>query len=198
MKPFAEIVESNLNSWCGKSWQWDVIPSFGSIVSIKSQTRNIYSIVYHIQTGSSDPNRTVMSYQKTEEELRKDQPQIFEFLETKFSCITIAYEEQGEIFYQIAPNPPKIHEFVWPTTIDERTVILSNEQYLQLLFNYSNATFSLDELLLAILKTSSDQNILKAAIFEKFIKMFSLLTNNDYRRLKLFLQRAKNIIKTSK
>lgn len=197
MKPFAEIVESNLSSWCGKSWEWNIVPSFGSIVCIKSNVRTIYSIVYDIQTASSDPNRTVITYQKTEHELRRDQPQIFEFLETKFNCITIAYEENDHIFYQVAPEPPKIHDFVWPTTIDQRTSILSNEQYLQVLFNYSNTAFSLDELLLAILKASSDEKILKAPVFEKFIKMFSLLTNNDYRRLKLFLQRAKNIIKIS-
>jgi len=197
MKPFAEIVESNLSTWCGKSWQWDVVPSFGSIVCIKSTARTIFSIVYDIQTLSSDPNRTVMTYQKTEQELRRDQPQIFEFLETKFNCINIAYLENEVMLYQIAPEPPKIHNFIWPTTSDERTNILSNEQYLQVLFNYSNSTFSLDELLLAILKSSSDEKILKVHVFEKFIKMFSLLTNNDYRRLKLFLQRAKNIIKIS-
>jgi len=197
MKPFAEIIESNLSTWCGKSWQWDIVPSFGSLVCIKSNIRTVYSIVYDIQTLSSDPNRTVMTYQKTEEELRRDQPQIFEFLETKFSCITIAYHENKVMLYQIAPEPPKIHDFIWPTTTDERKIILSSEQYLQVLFNYSNSTFSLDELLLAILKASSDEKILKVAVFEKFIKMFSLLTNNDYRRLKLFLQRAKNIIKIS-
>lgn len=197
MKPFAEIIESKLSSCCGKSWQWDNIPSFGSIISIKSNLRTIYAIVYDIQTGSSDPNRTVITYQKTEQELRRDQPQIFEFLETKFHCITIAYKENETIFYQVAPEPPKIHDFVWPTTIEERKIILENEQYLQVLFNYSNSNLPLDELLLAILKSSSDQKILKSIVFEKFIKMFSLLTNNDYRRLKLFLQRAKNIIHIS-
>jgi hypothetical protein len=197
MKPFAEIIESNLNSWCGKNWAWDNIPSFGSIVSVKTKSRTIYSVIYNIQIGSSDPNRTVMTYQKTEEELKREQPQIFEFLETKFNCVTIAYKENDLIFYQVAPEPPKIHDFVWPITVDERNAILSNEQYLQVLFNYTDSGFLLDELLLAILKFSSDQKTLKSVIFEKFIKMFSLLTNNDYRRLKLFLQRAKNIIKVS-
>lgn len=197
MKPFAEIIESNLSSWCGKSWKWDSIPSFGSIVCVKNPSRNIYAIVYRIQTGSSDPNRTVITYQKTEEELRREQPQIFEFLQTTFYCITIAYEEHGTLFYQIAPEPPKIHDFIWGATINERVKLFSNEQYLQMLFNYANTTFSLDELLLAILKASSDEKILTSTVFEKFIKMFSLLTDNDYRRLKLFLQRAKNIINVS-
>ena len=56
--------------------------------------------------------------------------------------------------------------------------------------NMSNQILHLDELLLATLKHQVDLGILNKERFTTLIKTFSLLTGNDYRRLKLFLQRA--------
>jgi len=54
----------------------------------------------------------------------------------------------------------------------------------------SNQILHLDELLLATLKHQVDLGILNKERFTRLIETFSLLTGNDYRRLKLFLQRA--------
>ena len=37
-KPFAEIIESSLSSWRAQCWQWDTIPAFGSLVTIKRRS----------------------------------------------------------------------------------------------------------------------------------------------------------------
>ncbi len=96
-KPFAEVIESSLHGWLAQSWQWDTFPSFGSIVTIQGKKRTHFGIVHQIQTGSMDPVRYPFPYQKTEEELLKEQPQIFEFLKTTFSCLIIGYQEKGSI-----------------------------------------------------------------------------------------------------
>ncbi len=193
-KPFAEVIESSLAGWLAQSWQWNSFPTFGSLVIITNKSRLLFGIVHQIQTGSMDPIRYPFAYQKTEEELLQEQPQIFEFLKTTFSCLTIGYQENDKIFYQIAPEPPKIHSFVGIAPSPLIQDFFSNEQYLHVLFALSNQLFNLDELLLALLRNLQNQNLLSESKIQTFVQAFSLLIGNDYRRLKLFLHRLQILI----
>jgi hypothetical protein len=193
-KPFAEIVQSSLTEWTAQSWKWDQFPPFGSLVTVQQKQKTFFAIVYKIETGSLDPVRYPFAYQKTEEELRAEQPQIFEFLKTTFSCLTLGYKEKGKLFYQIAPEPAKIHAFITPLEHDLYKEFFSSHRYLHVLFNYSAHIAYVDELLLAIIKKLSDEKLLNSERLEGFIEMFSLLTGNDYTRLKLFLQRIEILI----
>ncbi len=193
-KPCAEVIESSLLGWVSQSWRWNQFPLFGTLATIQTDKRILIGLVHQIQTGSMDPIRHPFPYQKSEEELMQEQPQIFEFLKTTFSCITLGYQENGALFYQLAPEPAKIHAFVTPATKEFTSLFFSNEQYLPMLFNLSPHVFNLDELLLAILKHLSDLKILDSMITDRFIQNFSLLTGNDYRKLKLFLNRAQNLL----
>lgn len=193
-KPFAEVIESSLHGFTAQSWEWDAFPSFGSLVAIHTDKRILFGIVHQIQTGSMDPSRHPFPYKKTEEELRREQPQIFEFLRTTFSCITIGYQERNSYFYLLAPEPVKIHAFICPMPQELAFNFLSDDAYLHLIFSLSNHLFNLDELLLAILKYQTELGLLTPTRITTFIQRFSLLTGNDYRRLKLFLQRAEPIM----
>jgi hypothetical protein len=193
-KAFAEVIESSLTGWLAQSWHWDYFPTFGSIVTVETKKRTLVGIVYQIKTGSIDPVRYPFTYQKTEEELMHEQPQIFEFLKTTFSSLIIGYREKEKIFYQLAPEPPKLHACVSSASTQLHQDFFLHDHYLHLLFALSNNLFNLDELLLAILKQLSDQHLLQQNSLEKFVDTFSLLTGNDYRRLKLFLQRAQELI----
>lgn len=191
---FAEIIESSLHVWRAQCWKWNEVPSYGSLMAVNSVGRTIFGIVYAIQTGSSDPSRLPYAYQKTEEELMHEQPQIFEFLQTTFSCLTLGYQEHDKHYYQLSPEPPKIHAFVCYATKEQLLAFFKKEMYLHLLFSNSAINNSVDELLLALLKRLSDHKLLEKEDFSRFIQTFSLLTGNDYRRLKLFLQRVEHCI----
>jgi hypothetical protein len=193
--PFGEIIESSLNLWHAQTWKWDTIPIFGSLITVETKERILFGLVYHIKTGSSDSSRSVIPYQKTEEELKAHYPQIFEFLQTTFLCLPLGYLQDTVITYQLAPEPPKIHTFVRAATDQEITRFFLHEHYLHVLFSFSSQLCSLDELLLALLKNLSDAGILTQEKLARFIETFSLLTANDYRKLKLFLQRAQLAIK---
>lgn len=188
-RSFAEIVESSLTGFTAQSWQWDKVPEFGSLVTITTKKRILFGVVHQIQTGSMEPGRYPFTYQKTEEELLAEQPQIFEFLKTNFDCLTLGYQEQEVMFHQIAPEPPKIHAFVAPATEIQYHHFFASHNYLPLLFSAQNI-HNLDELILALLKQAKTYKILTPEKLETFIETFSLLIGNDYRRLKLFLQRA--------
>lgn len=193
-KPFAEVIESSLMGWQAQSWSWDMFPPFGSLLIIEKKDLTHIGIVHQIQTGTLESGRYPFAYQKTHEELLEEQPQIFEFLKISFSCLTIGYIKQGKIYYQLAPEPPKIHAFVQEASKELINRFLTSHRYLHILFNSSINLSYLDDLILAILKYAQEQEIFNSEKFEEFINLFSLLTGNDYRRLKLFLQRAEPLL----
>lgn len=195
-KSFAEIIESNLSEFKAQCWNWNQSPSFGSLITTSHNSLQIFGIVHTIQTGSMDPHRYPTPYQKTEEELQKEQPQIFEFLQTTFTCITIGYQENGKIFYHLPEKPPKIHAFVNNASSEEYQQFFAQEQFLHLLFNLSNQIFNLDELLLALLKQLQQKKVLDSQNLNNFIETFSILCKNDYQKLKIFLQRTNQLLAT--
>jgi hypothetical protein len=198
-RAFAEIIESSLQGWVAQTWQWDNFPPFGSLVSVEQGSRTYVGLVHQVKTGSIDPVRAPFAYQKTEQELLREQPQIFEFLKTTFSCLSLGYLEKegtaqgGKLFYTLAPEPTKIHAFVTPASAQLSTQFYSSPDYLHLLFGFAHQVENIDELLLALLKNKAELQLLTAAHLERFMATYALLTGNDYRRIKLFLQRVQRL-----
>lgn len=191
----AEIIESSLQQWRAQSWSWNYYPAFGSLMIAHGLQRTYFGIVYQMQTGSIDQNRYPHAYQKTEQELLQEQPQIFELLTTTFSCINLGYQHEGKIQHLTPPEPPALHTFVGPCPAQLSSHFFASNHYLPLLFGAQLiGTGALDELLLALLAYQKNLDLLSHQRVSQFIKTFSLLTGNDYRRLKLFLERAQAII----
>ncbi len=194
---FAEVIESSLHSFKAQSWQWDDFPAFGSLVAIKTKEHTMFGIVYAVQTGSPDPGRYPFTYKKTEEELKAEQPQIFEFLTTTFTCLTVGFCENGKMIYQIAPTPHKMHAFVHHGTLSEIQQFFTSCSYLHLIFS-SPHIVAIDELLLAILRVQAEQSLLTQELFFEFVETLCLIIGDDYRRLKIFMNRAQSLTKTFK
>lgn len=191
---FAEIMEGNLSEWTGQCWTWNIMPRFGSLVTISENSDKIFGIVSSIKTGSNDPIRIPMPYQKTEEELYREQPQIFEFLQTTFTCITVGYQKKKAIFYHLPGQPPKIHSFIAYASEEEYRSFFSNDQFLHMLFNLSSQLSNMDELLLAILKLLHEKKLLDNSNLPDFIETFSTLYKHDYQKLKIFLKRMHHVM----
>jgi hypothetical protein len=193
---FAEIIESCLDHYLAQSWEWNFFPRFGSLVQVETKETTVFGVVCHTQTGSMDPMRYPFPYKKTEEELLREQPQIFEFLKTIFKVQIVGYSEnqsKNSIYYMLPPTPCKIHAFVKSAPLNITKDFFSNPDYLHLIFSFANQIPNLDELLVAILNNLAKQKILDAKKIDSFCQAFSLLTGNDYRRLKTFLRRIENI-----
>ncbi len=194
-RAFAEVIESSLPSFLAQCWEWDDFPSYGSLVTVESGDELLLGTVSELSTGSMDPMRYPFPYKKTEEELKAEQPQIFEFLKTSFRVHIVGYQEKnsGKVNYLLPPKPAKIHGFVRECDATLAKRFFSQPEYLHLLFGFESQTGSLDELLLAILKHLKNAQLLDEKALDAFCKTFSLRTGNDYRRLKLFLQRVQTI-----
>lgn len=190
---FAEVIEGSLSQWTGQCWNWNYIPRFGSLVTIQQSDIILYGIVHSIKTGSSDPVRTPMPYQKTEAELQRDQPQIFEFLQTTFNCISVGCQQNSQILYHLPSQPPKIHAFIGEATNAEYEHFFASDQFLHMIFNQMSQISNFDELLLAILKILHEKKCLTKTRLTDFIETFSMLSKNDYQRLKIFLNRMQHV-----
>ncbi len=195
-QPFAEVIISSLDSFTAQCWQWDNFPRFGSLIQVKAQGIIIFGCVTQVKAGSLDPMRTPVAYRKTEEELKAEQPQIFEFLTTTFDVQVIGYskdeetKEHKKFYYTLPPYPCKIHAFVQESSTQVMLNFFSDASFLHVLFAFQNKILNLDELLLAIIYTQTSAGILNQEHFNNFCETFSLLNGNDYRRLKLFLKRV--------
>jgi hypothetical protein len=192
---FAEIMTASLSEWTGQCWSWNQPPEFGSLLVTSHDNLQIFGIVHTIWTGSSDPVRIPTTYQKTHEELLRDQPQIFEFLQTTFTCVTVGYLEQNSMFYHLPEKPAKIHSFVAACTKDQYQQFFTSDQFLHLLFNLKSPAINVDELLLAILKQLQNRQVFESAKFHDFMQTFSMLANNDYQRLRIFLNRSSQLLR---
>lgn len=200
LNPFAEVIESSLDTFLAQSWVWDTFPSFGSLVKIDCKTHVILGCVTSITTGSIDPQRYPFPYQKTEDELKTEQPQIFEFLKTIFQVKIVGYLDLAttqKFHYTLPPTPAKIHAFVHSIPISFSANFFSNPHFLYLLFSSQNTITHFDDLLLAIFKQLEQQKKLTTKTITSFYKTFSLLTGNDYRRMKLFLHRLETLKNSS-
>jgi len=195
---FSEVIESSLDNCICQSWNWSTFPEFGSIIVAESNSIKFFYIVYQIKTGSTDQVRQVFAFQKTEEELLQEQPQIFEFLRTTFYGLSLGYQLNNNIFHLISPEPVKIHSFVRQAQREELINFFSNSNYLQIFFNNINKIPNLDELLLALLRYLKKNEVMNQKNFTEFIELYSMLNDNDYKKLKLFLRRIEPIIQYDK
>lgn len=192
--PFGEIIESSLTQWKGQTWHWDYFPPLGSLVIIHAQEMQLLALIHDSKTGSSDPGREPYAYQKTQQELRQQQPQIFSFLKTTFSCVPMGFIKNDYLWYQIPPIPPTIHSFVEHASTDILVRYFSDIRYLELLWQTSTIQTGVDELFLAIFHQLHAHNALTTTIIEHFMERFSMMSGNDYRRVKLFAYRAQGIL----
>ncbi len=145
-----EIIESSLYNFIAQSWDWKNSPPFGSVLVVETKLRKFFAVVSFIQTSSTDQVRQPFAFKKTQEELTKEQPQIFEFLRTNFSCLLLGYQQEDKIYHVLPPEPPKIHEFVRLASQEEMNYFFSRSGYLQVLFGQAQNIFNIEELLIAL------------------------------------------------
>jgi hypothetical protein len=193
-KPFAEIIESSLHVWRAQSWQWNQPPHYGSLVTIQQEGMTLIGLVYEVETGSMDPTRYPFAYQKTQEELLREQPQIFEFLKTTFSCLVLGYHHRDRMRYITPSQPATIHSFVQAISADLNRQFFAHDQYIHRIFGLGNKVNNIDELLLALISQQIENKLMNQEKIMQFMDTYSLLTGNDYRRIKLFLQRVEHTI----
>lgn len=191
---FAEIIESSLTKITAQSWDIGINPSFGQCVQIQGESICVYALINHIQTGSFDTLRKPSPFKKTIAELKKEQPHIFEFLITTFTCIPIAYSSQQVIIYALPLEPPRIHEFVSPVRAEKIDVLFGKAHFLTTIFSLQEQVTNIDELVLACFRHIHQNAFFSSDYYIELLDTYALLIGNDYKRVKLFARRLEEIL----
>lgn len=191
--PFAEVIESSLTTITAQCWDSESVATFGQCVAIQRAEITVYALVYHIQTTSLDTVRKPSALKKTMADLKKEQPHIFEFLITTFTCVPLAYALNNVIIHALAPEPVRIHEFIMPLSAQEMGSVFDTQDFLVSLFGMQQQINNIDELLIACVRSVHSQKPLAISYYVELLEMYALLVGSEYRRIKLFAQRLQNI-----
>lgn len=177
MNHIGEIIETNTLKFVCQSVSLDESPDFGSFVKAKSNNAMIYGIVYNVETTSEDQTRKPVALGLTEEELKKQQPQIFELMHTYFEVQTIGYKLEK---YKgiIPPKPAKIHSFTFLCDKNDLIDISQDLNFIKYILN--GQTGIEDELIASAIRNLSQIVDDRELYLIRFGKELMRLLKNDF------------------
>ena len=154
----------------------------------------VYALVYAANTASLEPNRrpSALGF-ADEDEMRMQQPQIFELLRTEFSGLLIAYSEGGDkpLRRHLPPLPPRIHSRVYPCSPEETRMLTEDMSFLRSLLLPSGGALAgvpSDELAAACLRTAREAHADDQAFLLRAGRTLATLLAADYERLQAILR----------
>ena len=181
-----EVVETGTTEFTAQARVLHEAPSFGRLVRVEG-VLPIIGIVFNVSTHSFEPNRRPTAYGKTEEELRSQQPQIFELLRTEFRTLVVGYSDEHGPIHMIPPHPPRIHSFVQTSTEDELRAFTETDDFIRTILNAAGVPT--DELLIAVLREAIAVRQASRDYVVGKGKELSRLLSDDYDRLSFLIRR---------
>lgn len=199
-----EIIEASTTEFTARSPQVNEPPPFGSFVRVCGRPEQsteegdpfdprppdgTYALVCESVTASLDPSRRPAAYGAADEEdLRRQQPQIFALLATDFKCRIVAHVAQGSIRHYLPDRPPRLHAGVALCTPDETRLLTERLDFLRAL-TPSSTLPSADELIAACLRKSAACHPDAEAFLERAAKELVLMLCDDVDRLTAILRK---------
>ncbi len=187
MKHIGEVVESTTKNYIARSPNIGESPAFGTFVKTDSSPV-VYGLVYEIITGSKDPGRPITAHNMGIDELRREQPQIFELLKTEFHVLSLAYGETGGVRFSLSPIPPPIHSFIYECTSEEMQELSSEDFFLRAII--SSPGLPVDDLIISSLYHARNVRDGDQDYVVQMGKSLSRFFRDDYERLSSILRRV--------
>jgi hypothetical protein len=186
-----EVIESSTVQLIAESRELHGAPPFGSFIRVDSKLL-VFGVVFNVYTHSVEQNRRPTAYGKTEEELRLEQPQIFELLKTEFQAVIVGYQDGMNGPKQLLPpQPPRIHQFVYQCRPEEVRRFTSSWDYLRTILSVPK--IPTDELLIAAVRNALSVRYGETWYLVQTGKEISRLIRNDYDRLSSIIRRISQI-----
>ena len=181
-----EVIGSSNTELIAESALLHNSPPFGSYIKVKGR-ETIYAVVFNAYTHSLEPNRLAIAYHRSEQELRDEQPQIFELLKTKFEAVIIGYESEGAIRHYLPPQPPRLHSFVYACHPMEVRRLTSHFWFFRFLMSVEKAPR--DELMAAAIRAAYAAREGERTFLVQAGKELVKLIGDNYEMLASILQR---------
>lgn len=154
----------------------------------------IYALVFAASTSSLEPSRrpSALGF-ADEDELSREQPQIFELLRTEFSGLLVAYSagDGKGLRRHLPPRPPRIHSRVYPCDVDEIRALTDDLSFLRSILLPAGGAMPgvpADELVGACLRQARDVQTDDRAFLLRAGKALAALLAEDYDRLQFILR----------
>ena len=148
----------------------------------------IYAVVCLAATGPSEPGRRAAAYGLDEENLREQQPQIFELLSTEFVARPVACVEAGRFRMALPPRPPRLHAPVMACQREETGAIPDAPDFLRAALAFPVET-NADEIIAACLRRAFQCRDQDFAFLVRAGKRLALLLRDDPERLTALLRK---------
>lgn len=187
-----EVIESSTSELTAQAYQLHGAPAFGRFVLVDSDAA-ILGIVFNGYTQSVEANRRPTAYGKTEEELRLEQPQIFELLRTYFQVLVIGYLDADQPVPILPPQPARIHSFVRLCDEAEVRACTETDEFMRCIYN--GARTPTDDLLIATLRHAIRARQGDRAYLVRMGKDLSRLLRDDYDRLSSVMRRLGAVLR---
>lgn len=189
-----EVIESSTAQLVAESVQLHGAPGFGQFVRIECEPQAIIGVVHNTRTQSLEANRRPSAYGKSEEELRLEQPQIFELLRTHFDVFVLGYFEGDRPILVYPPQPARIHSFVYECDAEQVSAITAGDQFLRSLLEAPG--LPTDELLLSTLRRAIEARdpLGQSSYLLSKGKELSRLLRDDYDRLSSIVRRLTDLM----
>jgi hypothetical protein len=185
----AEVIEAGTAEFTAQCYELYGLPPLGSLV----RTGDIYGIVANAETAGLEPGRKPIARGKeetSEEGVYQSSPQLLKLLRSEFTAAAVGYEDGGEIYQYLPPQPARIHGFIYLCQPDEVKEFSKNFGFLNILINAALPT-SNEELVSAALRQMSRAHEDSRAFLVAAGKELAGLLSNDFMRLKNILGRLK-------
>ena len=181
-----EEIESSTSTFTAQARELNGAPGFGTFVKTATEPVS-YGLVFDIRTQSADTNRKPTAYGMTEDELRREQPQIFELLRTEFDAVIVGHAGDRGPLQILPPQPPSIHSFCY--ACDEREVksLTANGDYVRTILGGSQLPG--DDLIIASVRNAWEVRGFDMAYLVTLGKELSRLIRDDYERLSSLIRR---------
>lgn len=154
----------------------------------------LYGVVCHAETGALEPGRPLTAFGLDEDELRREQPQIFELLTTRFSAVLVAHSgADGTIRPYLPPRPPRPHTRVFVCDEAETRRLTERLDYLRALLepvSGGGIAFPADELVSALLRHAWRARSGDEAFLVRAGRELAVLLPDDYDRLRALVNRV--------
>ena len=105
----------------------------GILAARQYACRNAVCHCYTFRNGAIEAGRRAAAYGLGEEELRREQPQIYDLLCTVFSAVPIGHALPERLTIGLPPRPPRIHAFVGLCSDEEICALTESPDFLRLL-----------------------------------------------------------------
>lgn len=171
-----------------QTWDYACVPAYGALVVAECGSMAIFALVSQCTTGNDDSVYTVEAYGKTQDELKREHPQIFMLLKTRVNAIVVGYDSGDGIICSLSPVPAELHAFVRYATQQELALFAQHVAYLPLLFAQAQH-INIDELIVAFVMQLKKKQLLDSGSLCELLHVYMQLCGNDYQRVRFLSHR---------